>query len=90
MTRSLQLRITGSVQGVLFRSSAKQEADKRGISGWARNWEDGSLEIHAEGEEQAMEEFLAWCKLGPPQARVENMEIEEVPPEEEGDFVVCE
>jgi len=88
--RSVQLRITGSVQGVFFRSTAKQEADARGISGWARNWEDGSVEIHAEGEDAAMEGFIAWCRQGPPQARIENVEIEEVPPEEEGDFTVCE
>ncbi len=73
--KRLHLLIAGRVQGVFFRRSAKERAGELGITGWARNTADGNVEIFAEGEENALKEFLAWCRKGPPPAKVENIKI---------------
>ena len=68
--RTLHLLIKGEVQGVYFRASAKEQADWFGVSGWVRNIADGHVEIVASGEEAALQQFIAWCRHGPPRAVV--------------------
>ncbi|MBI3282545.1 acylphosphatase [Candidatus Curtissbacteria bacterium] len=70
------IKIYGSVQGVFFRRSAKEEADKLGLVGWVRNRDDGSVEVLAVGPQQKLNEFVVWCKKGPPFAKVENVEVD--------------
>ena len=70
----VRLKIYGQVQGVFFRMSAKHEADKLGLVGWARNNDDGSVEILASGEKKKLKEFIAWCKDGPEMAKVDRIE----------------
>jgi len=72
------LFVYGQVQGVFFRRSAKLEAEKLGIVGWARNLDDGSVEVMAEGDRENLDEFIKWCKKGPPFAKVEKVEFEEL------------
>ena len=72
------LFVYGQVQGVFFRRSAKLEAEKLGIVGWARNLDDGSVEVMAEGDRENVDEFIKWCKSGPPFAKVEKVEVEEL------------
>ena len=72
----VHVSITGQVQGVFFRRSAKIEAEKLGIVGWVRNESDGSVEIMAQGEKKNVDKFIKWCKKGPPFARVEKVEVE--------------
>jgi acylphosphatase len=69
------IRVSGKVQGVLFRASTKAAADERAIKGFVRNERDGSVYIEAEGEETSMEDFIAWCRQGPRMARVDNLDI---------------
>lgn len=76
MVRHLNITIHGDVQGVLFRYSAKEEAKKVNLKGYARNLEDGSVYIEAEGEDEDLNTFVTWCKQGPQLARVKNVEIE--------------
>ena len=73
-----QIRITGRVQGVFFRSSTKEKADELGVAGWVKNVSDGSVEVFAEGDEQKLQELIGWCRKGPEQAQVERVEIAEV------------
>ena len=73
-----RISISGTVQGVFFRASTKEKADEHGVQGWVRNVEDGSVEIHAQGPDDAMEQFIAWCHEGPPTANVLNVRIENV------------
>ena len=73
----VHVSITGQVQGVFFRRSAKIEAEKLGIVGWVRNESDGSVEIMAQGEKKNVDKFIKWCKKGPPFAKVENVEVKE-------------
>lgn len=72
--------VEGEVQGVGFRYSAVREARALGLGGWVRNAEDGTVEVWAEGEETALEEFLAWLKVGPSAAWVREVKVSrEVP-----------
>ena len=75
--KHFSIHITGKVQGVFFRASAKEKADELKITGTARNNSDGSVSIEAEGEEQNLMHFAEWCKEGPPFSRVERCEIQE-------------
>lgn len=59
------ITITGKVQGVFFRNTARQVATRLGLSGFARNEPDGSVYIEAEGEEPSLHKFLQWCHEGP-------------------------
>ena len=68
--------VSGRVQGVLFRKHAQQEARVLGLGGWAHNRIDGKVEILCEGEKERVEEFIEWCKKGPPLAKVESVEVE--------------
>jgi acylphosphatase len=67
--------VSGLVQGVFFRANAKRVADRLGLSGWIRNLADGRVEALVEGEEGAVEQFISWCRRGPPSARVEDVSV---------------
>jgi acylphosphatase len=73
-------RVTGRVQGVFFRASTRQEAERLGVVGWVQNEPDGSVAIEAEGEEAAVRALLAYCAHGPPGARVGGIETEWIAP----------
>jgi acylphosphatase len=72
--KQLQLTVRGRVQGVYFRASAQREAKRLGLGGWVRNRSDGSVEILAEGEEDAIRELYGWAQKGPGAARVERVD----------------
>lgn len=72
----VHIRIYGQVQGVFFRGGAKEEADKLGLVGWARNDRDGSVEILAVGSKSNLDKFVAWCRKGPPGAQVERVQVD--------------
>jgi acylphosphatase len=63
--------VRGKVQGVFFRHSARVEASRLGISGFARNLPDGSVEVLARGTASDVEQLHAWLHRGPAQARVD-------------------
>jgi len=72
--KRVHLRIRGYVQGVFFRASTKDVADRLGLSGWVRNLPDGSVEAVFEGPEEALREAVKWCYKGPPGASVTKVE----------------
>ena len=74
MTRA-DLLISGRVQGVFFRASAQQEAMRLGLAGEIRNLPDGRVEAVVEGLRDRVEDFIEWCKRGPPSAEVENVRV---------------
>lgn len=74
MKRRVCAIIRGRVQGVCFRMCACEQATRLGLTGWVRNRQDGCVETVAEGEEAPMDEFLAWCRHGPPHARVTDVD----------------
>ncbi|MDX1512713.1 MAG: acylphosphatase [Gammaproteobacteria bacterium] len=69
--------VTGRVQGVFFRGSARSEALSLGIRGRATNLPDGSVEVIMCGPEDKLDAFCAWLKQGPRMARVEDLRCEE-------------
>ena len=77
--RHIDLRITGKVQGVWYRKSAVEEALRLGVTGFAMNLPDGSVRIEAEGPQEALDRFIAWCRTGPPRAVVENVKVMDGP-----------
>lgn len=76
MEKRLTIKIYGFVQGIFFRYGAMVEAEKRGIKGFARNEDDGSVYVEAEGGEKELSLFLEWCRKGPPLAKVEKVDFE--------------
>ncbi len=68
--KRLLIKVHGRVQNVLFRRSAQIQARALGLSGWARNEDDGSVSVLAEGELPALERLLEWCRKGSPFANV--------------------
>ena len=68
--------VHGYVQGVWFRASTKDAADRLGVTGWVRNLPDGSVEAVFEGAAKKVEEIVGWCHRGPAGAKVDNVEIQ--------------
>jgi len=67
--------VSGLVQGVFFRWHTREEALRLGVKGWVRNLPDGRVEAVFEGEKEAVEQMLEFCRRGPPGAEVENVEV---------------
>ncbi len=70
-----RLTISGRVQGVNFRASARDMARAHRLSGWVRNRVDGNVEAVVEGEEAAVQAFTTWCHHGPPGAYVADVQV---------------
>lgn len=66
--------VSGKVQGVWFRASARDQAVPLGLRGYAKNLPDGRVEVLAVGDAAAIDELAAWLRQGPPQARVDELE----------------
>lgn len=71
-----RVRIYGRVQGVFFRNWTMARARALGVRGWVRNRLDGSVELVAYGEDEAVEALTAACRTGPPAAEVERIEVD--------------
>jgi acylphosphatase len=71
--------VSGRVQGVWFRGSCRAGAERLGVAGWVRNLPDGRVEAVFEGEDDAVEAMLAWCRTGPPLAVVVDVEVVDEP-----------
>ena len=83
--------VSGRVQGVFFRASTRDAARALGLAGYARNLDDGRVEVVAQGSEDAIEALRAWLHDGPPQARVDQVERASGTPDDvpaEGAFLV--
>jgi acylphosphatase len=75
MSRHLNIRISGKVQGVFFRASSKEIADSLGLFGFVQNEKDQSVYIEAEGDQEKLDQFVKWCRQGPPRAVVSNVNV---------------
>lgn len=80
MRAARRFLVSGRVQGVGYRMFARDAALAEGLSGLARNLEDGRVEVYVEGEAEALDRFEARLRQGPPLARVAGVEVEtEIP-----------
>ena len=72
-----RVTVSGEVQGVNFRSATAEEAERAGVAGWVRNRDDGSVEAVFEGEREAVERLIDFCRSGPSSASVADVEVAE-------------
>jgi acylphosphatase len=80
MTRR-RVVVRGFVQGVFFRDTVRRRALGAGVAGWVRNNRDGTVEAVFEGEQEAVERLVAFCREGPRGARVDGVEVADEAPE---------
>ncbi len=83
---SREFTIEGKVQGVYFRAMARKKAEQFGVTGWVANNGDGSVTVHAEGPDTALNDFEEWCRVGPDGARVERFTLKNALPENAESF----
>jgi DNA ligase D-like protein (predicted 3'-phosphoesterase) len=85
---AVRAEVRGAVQGVGFRDATTERALRLGVMGWVRNAEDGSVLVHAEGSEQAVEKLVSFLRNGPLAARVDEVTVEQVKAEGHEQFAI--
>ncbi|HVT86054.1 MAG TPA: acylphosphatase [Chitinophagaceae bacterium] len=88
MLQTISIIVSGRVQGVFFRQSAKEVAQRLNISGEVRNLNDGDVEIIATGTKEQLEDLIEWCKQGPPRAAVTEVKFKSLPLQEFVHFTI--
>jgi acylphosphatase len=78
MLQTISITISGVVQGVFYRQSAKEKALELGISGIVKNLPDGNVHIMATGTDDQLNQFVQWCKQGPKHAKVNSVNVEQI------------
>lgn len=87
--KNVRVIIKGRVQGVCFRMETRHAAGQIGVTGWVRNRRDGSVEAVFEGPDKKVEEMLAWVRIGPPLARVDDVAVRDSDDQDSyADFVI--
>lgn len=86
--KCIQIQVNGKVQGVWFRASTQRKANELNIKGIVKNLANGDVYIEAEGEKNALEDFIKWCHEGSDQSRVDNVTTLEVTPKHFEDFKI--
>jgi acylphosphatase len=76
-----RVTVRGQVQGVFFRDSVRERARAEGVDGWICNRGDGAVEAVIEGDPEAVERLVQFCRTGPSQADVERVDVREEDPE---------
>ena len=74
------MRVVGRVQGVSFRWYTQEQARSLGVTGWVRNEPDGTVLVHAEGDDAPVDALVEWCRRGPSAARVTDVAVREAAP----------
>lgn len=80
--------VSGTVQGVYYRATTRDEAQARDVDGWVRNLSDGRVEAVFEGPEDTVTKMVEWCHSGSPAASVEDVAVEYEEPVSEDGFRV--
>ena len=76
--KTIQIIITGRVQGVCFRASTQKQANKLGVSGFVKNNDDGSVKVVASAEPEILEKLVVWCRKGSIMAKVTGLMVEDL------------
>jgi DNA ligase D-like protein (predicted 3'-phosphoesterase) len=85
---AIRAAVSGHVQGVGFRYATLSRAQRLGLMGWVRNAQDGTVALHAEGPQEALDRLVAFLREGPPSARVDAVHVEQVRPEGHEQFAI--
>lgn len=80
--------VTGEVQGVFYRDTCRTVAEEAGVAGWATNLPDGRVEVALEGDEEAVQSVLDWCRAGPNHATVHSIDVSDEPPKGASGFKI--
>lgn len=83
-----KVRVFGRMQGVFFRQWAVNQARALGVSGWVRNAPDGTVEAHIFGDEGPVAKMIDAMRQGPSQARIEDVMVDDIEPEDINGFSV--
>ncbi len=75
MKKRAHVYVSGRVQGVFFRATTREEARKKGVTGWVKNLRDGRVEAVFEGEEEKVKKMIDFCHEGSKAARVKDVEV---------------
>ena len=86
--RTIHLQIKGKVQGVFYRATAREVAHRLALSGWIKNAGDEMVEAIISGENEQLEAFVEWSKRGPEKARVKEVKILELDPQNFNSFEI--
>lgn len=78
----------GYVQGVFFRDTTRRRAESADVAGWVRNRPDGAVEAVFEGDREAVEAMVEFCRRGPGRSEVERLDVTEEDPEGVGGFSI--
>jgi protein-L-isoaspartate(D-aspartate) O-methyltransferase len=73
--KAVAVRVSGTVQGVYYRASARHEGERLGLRGWVKNADGGAVALHLQGDAVVVDAMLGWCRVGPPAARVSRVEV---------------
>ena len=85
---TVHLLISGKVQGVFYRATAKKIAEELSLKGWIKNIAGHKVEAVISGEDSQVNEFIKWCKEGPPGANVDDVAISDLPGAEFPEFKI--
>jgi acylphosphatase len=88
MTVRKHLLVSGRVQGVFYRDTCRRVATAAGVAGWASNRPDGRVEVVLEGDPDAVDEVVRWCRAGTEYSRVDDVEVTDESPQEESGFSI--
>jgi acylphosphatase len=88
LTKRAHVVVSGRVQGVFFRSDARDRARSLQVAGWIRNVPDGTVEAVFEGEAERLESMVKWCRRGPSGAQVESVDVSWEEPRGESGFAI--
>jgi acylphosphatase len=88
MTKRAHVFVSGQVQGVFFRAQCARQARHRGVGGFVRNLPDGRVEAAFEGDDDAVDALVRWCREGTDLAEVSSVNVEEEEPRGDRDFRV--
>ena len=86
--KTISITVSGKVQGVFYRQTAKQKADELGIKGLVKNLPDETVYIMATGTELQLEKLREWCREGPRKAVVTGIDVRELPLQEFRGFII--
>ena len=78
---AVHMFVHGHVQGVFYRANTQKVTQGLGLTGWVKNCDDGSVEIHAEGNKDKLEELIEWCRHGPALAKVSKIDLNWIGPQ---------
>lgn len=83
-----KITVCGKVQGVNYRHTAKEEAERIGVKGFIKNEANGDVYLELEGSEEQINKMVRWCRIGPPKARVKEIYFNDGEPKGFSSFAI--